>query len=78
MRTTTQVVKCDWCGKLIDPPTPDRVATIPVGGTDGLRDICKPCIGALRDKVDAAYRRLFHNEVPDRRGGWRQLGEYDG
>lgn len=41
-------------------------------------DLCPKCLKDLHDAVEVEYRRVIHGQVRDRRGGWRNLGEYDG
>lgn len=62
------VRECDFCQQKI----PDKYGTIKG------KDACEKCLKELMNLVEEEYRRVFQGQVRDRRGGWRQLGSYDG
>lgn len=69
--TTTETLICDFCEKEIKDKTSSGSGTV-MG-----KDACPACLTLLHKEVDLEYRRVIHSEVPSRRGGFRQLGEYD-
>ena len=63
---TTVTIHCDLCKEELKAPSKWITA--------GDFDICKECFDALQ----LEGKRVFEGLVPSRRGGFRQLGEYDG
>lgn len=72
MRSTITVVECDSCHT--DRPADRTWAHIKRLDLD----LCPECLKALWADVEKEHRRVIHGQVPSRRGGYRQLGEYDG
>lgn len=68
MRTEvkTVTVTCDVCGSPINNAHSH--------GSVKEKDFCQSCLVTLHRE----YMRVIEHQVPDRRGGWRMLGEYDG
>lgn len=64
--TTTMKVICDGCKSFIDGADGS--------GRIGDLDLCIVCLKT----AFLEYKRIVEKEVPDRRGGFRQLGMYDG
>ena len=59
------IINCDGCQEKLDCHHPALFENL---------HYCKTCCKKLLDYE----RRVCHNEVPSRRGGYRVLGEYDG
>lgn len=74
MREQITVIRCDDCGYEKQPGA--TWACLKRGELE--LDLCPTCLEALHEAVTLEHRRVIHNQVPDRRGGWRNLGEYDG
>lgn len=73
MKRTIEQVTCDGCDSEV---LCRDFATIASFGTE--MHLCRACLKSFRDDVEKEYRRVIHGQEPDRRGGWRNLGEYDG
>lgn len=63
--TVTVKITCDGCGSDIDNISHPTLFD---------KHYCATCCR----KLEEYYRKVVHGEVPDRRGGYRQLGAYDG
>ena len=64
---TIEVKCCDLCDTIESKEEPNHLKAFKD------KHICKTCY----EELHLEYLRIFHNQVPDRRGGMRQLGEYD-
>jgi len=67
-RSTQTIINCDFCQTRIT----DKIASVME------KDVCVECLKKLHDEVDLEFNRVVNGLVPDRRGGMRQLGMYEG
>lgn len=65
---TTITLSCDHCGK------ENLDIHHPSFGEGREKHFCTECCRKLEEYV----QRVLYKSVRDRRGGWRQLGVYDG
>lgn len=63
-----EVYVCDGCGEML---VPDKVSGHLKKPPRAL-DFCEKCL----EELNVIYHRVVLSEVPDRRGGWRKLGDF--
>lgn len=74
MRTEKTIVTytCDFCKQELTDH--QLIHSVKLKHIKGEKDICSDCIRCLEE----THMLVVHGEVRDKRGGWRQLGVYDG
>lgn len=66
MKSQITLIACDGCqGEIKDSLKAGRIGEL---------DLCEKCL----KEAYLEHERVVHGRVPTRRGGFRQLGEYDG